>query len=570
MKKMVSITTAAAISALSVAGCFPTVYAEETADYQPETANVLFAESIPDSIPLLDDESADYIFHDSFEGGENGWGGRASETVASSTKAAYQGSGSLYVSGRSDSWNGPIKSLGSEFAAGETYSFSCNVMYETGSADDLFHFTMQYDAGGETHYDKIASATIPKDEWGQLANKEFRIPDGAENISIYAETDTSKVSFYIDEVIAAKAGTEIKGAVPRTLLLGDVNFDGQVDALDVAMARDGLINEFSDKLTKSAADVDKSTEFEINDLVLIQEFALGKTTEFPDNAPELPPEPVSAFEYNPAVSYHAAPNDYLGNCSQKGTVHKETYNSINGNKTLYVYTPYNYDPEKKYNIFYIMHGGGENENTVFGTDVELDNILDHMIMNGDLEPMIVVTPTFNGGNCSAQNFYQEFRANVVPFVEGKYSTYAESTDAAGIEASRMHRAYGGFSMGGVSTWAVMQNCLDMVGYFMPLSGDHWDGNSAQEKAQSIGNAINKAGLTPRDYFIFAATGSDDIAYPNISPQVEAMKPMSQFVYTSDFSQGNFYFLVAPGLTHWWGYVRHYVYDALPYFFHENQ
>ena len=125
-----------------------------------------------------------------------------------------------------------------------------------------------------------------------------------------------------------------------------------------------------------------------------------------------------------------------------------------------------------------MHGGGENENTIFSNDVNLHLILDHMIMNGDIEPMIVVTPTFNGGNCTAQNFYREFRENVIPFVESKYSTYAESTTPEGIAASRMHRAFGGFSMGAVATWAVMVNCLDYVGYFMPLSGDHWSGNSA--------------------------------------------------------------------------------------------
>ena len=44
----------------------------------------------------------------------------------------------------------------------------------------------------------------------------------------------------------------------------------------------------------------------------------------------------------------------------------------------------------------------------------------------------------------------------------------------------------------------------------------------------------------------------------------------RFTYTSDFSKGNFYFLTAPGKDHWWGNVRHYVYDALPLFFHENQ
>ena len=124
-------------------------------------------------------------------------------------------------------------------------------------------------------------------------------------------------------------------------------------------------------------------------------------------------------------------------------------------------------------------------------------------------------------------------------------------------------------MGAVSTWAVMENCLDIVGYFMPLSGDHWSGNSAQDKANNLAQAIDRSGLSQREYFILAATGTDDIAYPNISPQIDAMKPMTQYyTYTSDFSTGNFYFLTAPGLTHWWGYVRHYVYDALPYFFHE--
>ncbi len=563
MKKIVSISMAAAMSVLSLTASLPMMVSADDCIVQSE-----FDSETMQTVILNADESdsVSYLIHNTFESGVENWGGRGDASVETSSKACYQGSQSLYVSGRTDSWNGATLPFG--YDAGETYSFSVNVMYDSGSDTDTFHLTMQYDdASGSTQYEKIASAELIKGEWSQLANTEFRVPDNAGNISVYVETESSKVSFYVDEFSIAPAGTEIKGAVSRKLIQGDITFDGKIDSMDIVLARKCLLSGFDDKLTERAADVDKSTVFEVNDLVLLQEFAMGKITEFPDNTPE-PPEPT--FEYNSAVSYHAAPNDYLGNCSQKGKVTKESYNSINGMKSLYVYTPYNYDPGKKYNIFYIMHGGGENEDTIFGSDVELDNILDHMIMNGELEPMIVVTPTFNGGNCTAQNFYQEFRQNVVPFVEEKYSTYAESTDAAGITASRMHRAYGGFSMGSVSTWAVMENCLDMVGYFMPLSGDHWSGNSGDDKARAIANAVDKSGLSQREYFIFAATGSEDIAYPNVNPQVEAMKNYSQFTYTSDFSKGNFYFMVAPGLTHWWGYVRHYVYDALPYFFHEGQ
>ena len=276
------------------------------------------------------------------------------------------------------------------------------------------------------------------------------------------------------------------------------------------------------------------------------------------------------FKYDEYKQYKAAPNNYYQTCQQQGKVTKETYNGIRGSKSLHVYTPYNYDPNKKYNIFYLMHGGGENENTLFfQNDTMIQNLLDHMIMNGELEPMIVVTPTFNGSGSEAGNFYEELRQSVIPFVEGKYSTYAKSTSSADIAASRMHRAYGGFSMGSVSTWAVFQNDLDIVGYFMPLSGDHWQGQGAYGKAKSLADAVDKFGMKPNQYYIFAATGSEDIAYPNVNPQVDEMKKMSQFKFTSDFSKGNFYFMVAQGNEHWWGQVRNYVYDALPYFFHES-
>ena len=280
-----------------------------------------------------------------------------------------------------------------------------------------------------------------------------------------------------------------------------------------------------------------------------------------------PPKPISNFKYEAMMQYRDAPQQYLGRCQQQGKITRESYNGINGGNSLLVYTPVGYDPSQQYNIFYLMHGGGENEGTIFGPDVELQNILDHLIMNGELEPLIVVTPTFN--KCEARTFYKELRESVIPFVEGKYSTYAKSTSKEDIAASRMHRAFGGFSMGSATTWAVFLYCLDIVGYFMPLSGENWEADGAN-KAKSVAEAVKKLGLKQDEFFIFAATGSEDIAYPNMNPQMDDMKKMEPFIYTSDFSQGNFYYLVAPGKTHWWGYVKHYIYDALPSFFHEHQ
>ncbi|MCF0233665.1 MAG: 1,4-beta-xylanase, partial [Thermoguttaceae bacterium] len=273
--------------------------------------------------------------------------------------------------------------------------------------------------------------------------------------------------------------------------------------------------------------------------------------------------------YDPAKAYVETPKSYERKAEQNGRVVREAYEGINGPNALFVYLPYGYDENKEYNVFYLMHGGGENENTAFTTyGGQVVNMLDNMIQNGDVEPTIVVAPTFT--KSTADTFYKEFRANVIPLVEGKYSTYAKSVSEEDIRASRMHRAFGGFSMGSVTTWTVFQHCLDIVGYFMPLSGEHWCGTrTPQEKADAMAKAVDESGLAKNQYFIFAATGDKDIAYPNFNPMVEEMKKREQFVYTSDFSKGNFYFLVAKGGVHNWFYVRQYVYNGLPFFFHEN-
>lgn len=505
-------------------------------------------------------------FRDTFESGDGDWTGRGSATVSTSNNAKYQGSKALYVGDRNASWNGATKALSTDtFVPGQEYSFSVNVMCPVEDKKNLFYLTLQYTgADGETYYDKIARGSALGGDWIQLSNTSYKIPAGAEDLQIYVETDSGENDFYIDDAVGASKGMVISGAgMANALIRGDINCDGVVDVFDVIEARIGYINGFEDGKSAMNADADNNGEAAINDLVLISQFVLGEIAEFPQGEPVAPPEEEKEpFDYSANLQYKAAPDDYVNKqASQQGTIIKETYTGINGQKSLNVYLPYGYDESKQYNIFYLMHGGGENENTIFSSDVKFNNMLDHMIQNGDIEPMIVVTPTFNGGGCSAETVYKEMKESIVPFVEGKYSTYAESTSPADLEASRMHRAYGGFSMGGGSTWNVLINDIDYFAYVMPLSGHCWGG------ADAVGQAVANSKYKDSTY-ILAATGTEDIAYGNMVPQINAMKNMSVFTYTSDFSKGNFYFLEAPGLTHWWGYVRHYVYDCLSYFFHE--
>ncbi|WP_242856029.1 dockerin type I repeat-containing protein [Ruminiclostridium josui] len=131
-------------------------------------------------------------------------------------------------------------------------------------------------------------------------------------------------------------------------------------------------------------------------------------------------------------------------------------------------------------------------------------------------------------------------------------------------------------MGSVCTWYTFINCLDYIKYFIPLSGDCWAlGSTAgsskpAETAQYLADVVSKSGYkAPQDFKLFCATGSEDIAYPNMRPQIEAMKKYTNtFIYSSDIKNGNFYFMVANGGTHWWGYINQYIYNILPDLFQD--
>ena len=507
----------------------------------------------------------DFDYYNNFESGAGDWEGRGGATAAVSSDNTYEGSKALYVSGRTDSWNGCQIALGSQFTAGSSYSFSAAVSPKGKKASEMM-LSIQYSTGGEDQYGHIGSLTVQPDKWGVISCSEFTLPADGSNFVLYVETASGSSDFYIDEIAVGAVGA-VKDNMTFGTQLGDMDGDDCITTFDTAMLRHYICNQ---KLSAPAsADLNSDKMIDIADGVLIQEYLFAKIDKFPD--PPVVEEPEDDFEYIKNMQFKKFPGDYTENCEQAGKVVKEYYTSCHGGKqtSANVYLPYGYDENQKYNIFYLMHGGGENQDTLFSNDVNLHKILDHMIMNGDIEPMIVVTPTFYSSN--EGDFWQELLQNLIPHVEGKYSTYAESTSAEDIKASRYHRAFGGFSMGSVCTWHTLINAIDYIAYFMPLSGDSWVGNSNDEKAQNIVNAIKKAGYAPDEYFIFCATGSDDIAYPNIAPQVEAMKKHTDtFIYSSDLSEGNFYFLVAPGKTHWWGYVVHYVYDILPSFFHEHQ
>ena len=142
-------------------------------------------------------------------------------------------------------------------------------------------------------------------------------------------------------------------------------------------------------------------------------------------------------------------------------------------KKCNVYLPAGYDRDsgRRYNVLYLLHGVGGDENEWLRGSGEADgrpvicNLFDHLIAEGEIEPLIVVFPngrsahdfadrSFNAEGTNMLGFYYfdyELRYDLIPFIESNYRTYADIADTSdeGISKSRRHRAIAGLSMGGM-------------------------------------------------------------------------------------------------------------------------
>lgn len=110
--------------------------------------------------------------------------------------------------------------------------------------------------------------------------------------------------------------------------------------------------------------------------------------------------------------------------------------------TIYLPGSYDSQPERRYPVLYLMHGGGESH-TVWQRNGHLKEVADSLMECEAAEEMIIVCPEGNENNMMYFNapqwkyedfFFQEF----IPYIE---KTYRTQTHKGG-------RAIAGFSMGG--------------------------------------------------------------------------------------------------------------------------
>lgn len=216
------------------------------------------------------------------------------------------------------------------------------------------------------------------------------------------------------------------------------------------------------------------------------------------------------------------PEEYLSPAPRPGSVATLSY----GKKYALMYTPA--APADR--ILYLIHGGGGDQHAFFCP--AFLNMIDHMIAAGELRPLYIVAPCFYDPDATDKRpaasgeavavFCDELRHQIMPLAER----------ATGRAFDRGRRVISGFSMGGVTTWYAFLQALDLFERFLPLSGDCWacgetgGGKYPDATAEKLAEALRDQGSLP--FRIHCVTGSRDIACPNITPQIEAMRKYPEF------------------------------------------
>jgi enterochelin esterase-like enzyme len=142
--------------------------------------------------------------------------------------------------------------------------------------------------------------------------------------------------------------------------------------------------------------------------------------------------------------------------------------AVGGKRKMVVYTPPGFSKDTRYPVFYLLHGGGDDE-TGWQIKGSADVILDNLYAVKKLVPMIVVMPNGfarkpgeKGGKAGKGTgaFEDDLLKDIIPYVESHYP----------VKADREHRALAGLSMGAGQSLRIGLKHLDTFAWVGAFSG----------------------------------------------------------------------------------------------------
>lgn len=174
--------------------------------------------------------------------------------------------------------------------------------------------------------------------------------------------------------------------------------------------------------------------------------------------------------------------------------------STNTSRRAFVYTPSDYDKEKKkrYPVLYLQHGWGEDE-TAWSNQGRANLIMDNLIAEGKIKPFIIVM-TYGMTNDVKMGGMKNFKIDafqtvlideLIPYVDANFRTLADQPN----------RAMAGLSMGGMETKTITLARPDVFSHYGLLSGGTYAPADIKDKSKvkliflSCGSFENPDGVT---------------------------------------------------------------------------
>ena len=253
------------------------------------------------------------------------------------------------------------------------------------------------------------------------------------------------------------------------------------------------------------------------------------------------------------------------------------YSKVTGTwRHALVYAPPNYDAQTnmRYPVLYLQHGGGEDE-TGWTKQGHANFILDNLIAAGSCKPMILVmaygyarragqpAPDLTGkpfGSPEVMRAMQEMAAAfeddvtqvLIPYIDSNFRTIPD----------RDHRAMAGLSMGGMQTFQVTFNHLDMFSYIGGFSGAAGPlvlGNQKLDVKTAFNGALaDPAAFAKKVHLLWVGVGTEE---------PEIMRAGLQTLHTSLLEANiQHVFYESPGTAHEWQTWRRDLKDFAPRLF----
>ncbi|MFC1650657.1 alpha/beta hydrolase-fold protein [Candidatus Latescibacterota bacterium] len=222
-----------------------------------------------------------------------------------------------------------------------------------------------------------------------------------------------------------------------------------------------------------------------------------------------------------------------------GIVHQHKYFSqtLGLHRDLFVYTPPNYDTKKKYPVLYLLHDAGESEEVWIEVG-KINNIIDNLIAQENIEPMIVVFPFGHVLSSSGvfENqllpkeiylFEQDLIKEIIPLIDSQYSSHNDSN----------YRAIAGHSYGGTQAFIIGLRNIDLfswIGVFGSGITRYYIYN-VWDKTNSKSSLNNFLDLNDKLKLLWIACGNNDRLFQENS---ELSNTLNDFEINHTFYETN--------------------------------